>query len=132
MGCRSVSKLFVPEGYDFDLLFKSFYPYSSFLEHTKYANNYDYNKAMLTMGNNKFIENGFFIMKEDVSLFSPVGMIYYEYYNDYDYIDSFIANNKNKLQCIVSRNHLPFGSAQNPNLWDYADNIDTIEFLRSL
>lgn len=132
LGCRSVSKLLVPKGYDFDLLFGSFYRYSYFLEHTKYANNYDYNKAMLLMGNNKFIENGFFIIKEDISLFSPVGMIYYEYYNNYEYVDSFISKNKNKLQCIISRKHIPFGSSQNPNLWDYADDVDTIEFLRSL
>ena len=132
LGCRNVSKLFLPEGFDLDILFKAFFTYSHVLEHKKYANNYDYNKAIFLMGSNKLVENGFLLMKEDQSFFSPVAMLYYEYFQDVNKVDKFIDENKDKLQCIVSEERIPFGSTQEPNLWDYADGVDTIEFLRGL
>ena len=132
LGCRNVSKLFLPKGYDLNKLFEAFFPYSHLIEHKKYGNNYDYNKAIFLMGSNKLIENGFLLMKEDKSLLSPVAMLYYEYYNDINNVEQFIQANADKLQCIVSKKDISFGNTQKPNLWDYADGVDTVDFLREL
>ena len=132
LGCRNVSKLYLPCGYDLNILFKSFYSHKHVIEHKKYGNNYDYNKAIFLMGNNKLIENGFILLKEDSSLYSPVAMLYYEYYNDINDVDTFISKNSDKIQCIVSKNNIPFGNTQKPQLWDYADGVDTIDFLKQL
>ncbi len=132
LGCRNVSKLFLPKGYDLNKLFEVFFPYSHVLEHKKYGNNYDYNKAIFLMGSNKLVENGFLLMKEDKSLLSPVAMLYYEYYEDVHTVDQFIEENAEQLQCVVSKKNIPFGNTQEPNLWDYADGVDTVDFLRKL
>ncbi len=132
LGCRNVSKLFLPKGYDLNKLFEAFFPYSDLLEHKKYGNNYDYNKAIFLMGNNKLIENGFLIMKEDESFLSPVAMLYYEYYDDVQIVEQFIKENADQLQCVVSQKDIPFGNTQKPNLWDYADGVDTVDFLKEL
>jgi hypothetical protein len=132
LGCRNVSKLFLPKGFDLDHLFKAFYPYSYVVEHKKYGNNYDYNKAIFLMGSNKLVENGFLLMKEDKSFLSPVAMLYYEFYNDMRTVEKFVEANAEQLQCVVSKNDIPFGHTQKPNLWDYADGVDIVEFLRDL
>ncbi len=132
LGCRNVSKLFLPKGFNLDNLFKAFFPYSHVVEHKKYGNNYDYNKAIFLMGSNDLIENGFLLMKEDRSLLSPVAMLYYEYYNDISTVEHFVEENAEQLQCVVSKKDIPFGNTQQPNLWDYADGVDTVEFLRAL
>ncbi len=132
LGCRNVSKLFLPKGFDLDNLFKAFYPYSDVVNHKKYGNNYDYNKAIFLMGSNDLIENGFLLMKEDKSLLSPVAMLYYEFYNDMHTVEQFVEENAEQLQCVVSKKDIAFGNTQKPNLWDYADGVDTVEFLRDL
>jgi hypothetical protein len=132
LGCRNVSKLFLPNGYNLNKLFQVFFNYRDLANHKKYANNYDYNKAIFLMGSNKLIENGFLLMKEDKSLFSPVAMLFYEFYDDIIDVNSFVEHNASKLQCVVSKNNTPFGCAQKPNLWDYSDGVDTIDFLRGL
>ena len=132
LGCRNVSKLFLPRGYDLNKLFEAFFLYSHVIEHKKYGNNYDYHKAIFLMGSHKLVENGFLLMKEDKSLLSPVAMLYYEYYDDISIVNQFIEQNAGQLQCVVSKKDIPFGDAQEPNLWDYADGVDTIEFLRGL
>ena len=132
LGCRNVSKLFLPKGYDLNKLFEAFFPYSHVVDHKKYGNNYDYNKAIFLMGSNKLVENGFLLMKEDKSLLSPVAMLYYEYYDDIETVEQFIEENAEQLQCVVSKKDIAFGNTQKPNLWDYADGVDTVEFLRDL
>jgi hypothetical protein len=132
LGCRNVSKLFLPRGYELNKLFEAFFHYSHLVEHKKYGNNYDYNKAIFLMGSNKLVENGFLLMKEDKSLFSPVAMLYYEYYDDVETVEQFIEKNAEQLQCVVSKKDIPFGNTQQPNLWDYADGVDTVDFLREL
>ena len=132
LGCRNVSKLFLPKVYDLNKLFEAFFPYSHLVDHKKYGNNYDYNKAIFLMGKNKLVENGFLLMKEDKSLLSPVAMLYYEYYNDVHTVEQFVEENAEQLQCVVSKKDIPFGNTQQPNLWDYADGVDTIDFLRDL
>ena len=137
LGCRNVSKLFLPKGYDLNQLFEVFFSFQDIVNHKKYANNYDYNKAIFLMGGNKLTENGFLLMKEDSSLQSPVSMLFYEFYDDIEKVKDYIDENSELLQCVVSKENLVkknthFGETQKPNLWDYADNVDTIEFLSSL
>ena len=129
LGCRNVSKIFLPKGYKLDQLFEAFYPFQNVIEHKKYANNYDYNKAIYLMGSHEIIENGFLLLKEDSSLQSPLAMLHYEFYEDFSLVENFIKENNEQLQCVVSKNDIPFGQTQSPNLWNYADGVDTIEFL---
>ena len=129
LGCRNISKLFLPKGYDLNKLFETFFSFEKIIESKKYANNYDYHKAIFLMGNHKITDNGFLLLKEDTSLQSPLAMLYYEFYSEMEEVDNFISDNKEKLQSVVSKKHIAFGQSQNPNLWDYADGVDTIEFL---
>ena len=129
LGCRNISKLFLPEGYDLNKLFEAFFSFQKIIEHKKYANNYDYHKAIFLMGNHQITDNGFLLLKEDVSLQSPLAMLYYEFYSDIEEVEDFISDNKEKLQCVVSKKYITFGQSHNPNLWDYADGVDIIEFL---
>ena len=129
LGCRNVSKVFLPKNYDLDLLFEAFFSFQDIIEHKKYANNYDYNKSIFLMGSHQLIENGFLLLKEDTSLNSPLAMLHYEYYEDMRQVEKYIEENEEKLQCVVSKDKIPFGQAQNPHLWDYADGVDTIAFL---
>ena len=129
LGCRNISKLFLPKGYDLNKLFETFFPFEKIIESKKYANNYDYHKAIFLMGNHKITDNGFLLLKEDASLQSPLAMLYYEFYSEMEEVDNFISDNKEKIQSVVSKKHIAFGQSQNPNLWDYADGVDTIEFL---
>lgn len=133
LGCRNVSKLFVPEGYDFTAFFEAIFAYSDVIHYEKYANNYDYNKAVFLMSNFKLLDNGFLTIKEDVSHASPISSIFYEYYNNPAEINSRLGRESENLQCIVSSNivdnSIPFGTTQQPALWDYADDVDTIAFL---
>ena len=137
LGCRSVSKLFLPDGYDTDKLFKAFYKYKYFLDHKKYMSNYDYNKAIFMMEKYDFLENGFCILRKHNSLASPVSVINYEYYNELNDVCNYIDLNYDLLQCVVAKdeiveNYVPFGKSQNPKLWNYANQVDTINFLKSV
>lgn len=133
LGCRSVSKIFVPQGYNFDLFFEALYPYHPIIEQVKYANNYDYNKAVYLMSEFKLLENGFLILKEDSSYSSPIASLFYEPYTNLKAIKNQLKIDEDKIQCIVSNglleNEVKFGETQKPKLTDYADNIDTIDFL---
>ena len=133
LGCRSVSKVFIPYGYDLDLLFNAFFRHKEVVNHNKYVNNFDYNKAVYLMSKEKFIENGFIILKEESKLGSPIGCLFYEFYNDKKEITKLINNNSDSIQCVVSNinfnNNIKFGQTQCPNINDYADNNDTIKFL---
>ena len=133
LGCRNVTKLYVPKGYDLDHVFKALFHYQEIANHNKYANNYDYNKAVYLLNKIELIENGFLLMKEDEGIHSPVGVLFYEFYDTIEDVNTIIENRKDELQCVVSNaalpQRVPFGKAQSPELWDYADGIDTIEFL---
>ena len=136
LGCRSVSKLFVPQGYDFDLLFQAIYPYKDIIEEQKYANNYDYNKAVYLMSLYKLLENGFLLLKEDEHYGSPIATLFYEYYTNKEALKKKLATDKEKIQCVVGHNfidgEIPFGQTQTPKLWDYADGVNTLTFLLNL
>ncbi len=133
LGCRSVSKLFVPKGYNFECFFKAIYHWHPIINEAKYANNYDYNKAVYLMSEFDMLENGFLMIKEDQSYASPIATVFYEYYDSIDSLKEKLLLDNEKIQCIVSNgfstNEITFGQTQKPQLWDYADNVDTIEFL---
>ena len=136
LGCRNVSKLFIPKGYNFDLFFNGMFPYQDVIKYEKYANNYDYNKAVFLMSNFKLLDNEFLTIKEDASYASPIASIFYEFYDDINDLKNRLQTESDHIQCIVSNNliekSIPFGTTQKPQLWDYADNVDTIEFLLTL
>ncbi|MFO7829971.1 MAG: acyl-CoA reductase [Bacteroidales bacterium] len=137
LGCRNVSKLLVPKDYSFDHFFENIQHYHSIYNHNKYANNYDYNKSVYLMNQVQHLDNGFVILKEDPGLSSPVAVIFFEYYDKIEQVKEYIRLNSDKIQCVVSNlnltdNIIPFGKTQQPELWDYADNVDTMEFLTGL
>lgn len=133
LGCRSVSKLYVPQDYVFDTFFEGIYDYASIIHQDKYANNYDYNKAVYLMSQFKLLENGFLMLKEDESFGSPIATIFYEFYNDLEELKENIEKNSDKIQCVVnnviSPQYIKFGQTQSPTLTDYADGVDTVDFL---
>ncbi len=136
LGCRSVSKLFVPKNYNFDLFFNGIFSYQDVIKYEKYANNYDYNKAVFLMSNFQLLDNEFLTIKEDKSHASPIASVFYEFYDDLNQLKTRLETEKDTIQCVVSNNlienSVAFGQTQQPNLWDYADGIDTIQFLIDL
>ncbi|WP_428228835.1 acyl-CoA reductase [Flavobacterium sp.] len=133
LGCRNVSKLFVPKEYSFVAFFEAIFKYQDVIHYEKYANNYDYNKAVFLMSNFKLLDNGFLTIKEDASYASPISSVFYEFYENIEDLQTRLEADAEQIQCIVSndliKNSIPFGQTQNPQLWDYADNVDTITFL---
>ena len=133
LGCRNVSKLFVPINYNFDAFFKAMYDWHPIINQAKYANNYDYNKAVYLMSEFDMLENGFLMIKEDISYASPIATLFYEYYESLEQINNKLVTDKNHIQCIVSQgfidSEIKFGQTQKPQLWDYADGVDTLAFL---
>mgnify|MGYP005988926387 CR=1 FL=1 len=136
LGCRSVSKLFVPKGYNFDAFFNGMFCKKEIINNAKYANNYDYNKAVYLMSEFDLLENGFLMIKEDESYASPIATIFYEYYSDINRLKEKLHNDSEKIQCVVSKGiidtEIDFGQTQHPQLWDYADGINTLEFLAKI
>lgn len=129
LGCRNVSKIYIPEGYDLSRILNTWKDYSGIADHNKYANNYDFNKAVYLVNQTRFMDTGFLLMKEDQEISSPVAVLYYEYYKSFKTVLRKTETMKDKIQCIVNKSNVPFGEAQMPHLWDYADGIDTLEFL---
>jgi len=134
MGCRSVSKLFLPEGFDIQRVFEPMLKYENIINHNKYANNYDYHRAIFLMNTTKFWDNGFITLTESESLGSPVSVLFFEYYKNLETVKAKLEADKDKLQCVVSlpniiEKSVAFGETQHPQLNDYADNADTIKFL---
>ncbi len=133
LGCRNISKLYVPENYSFDDLFNSFLEYNEVMQHSKYMNNFDYNQAVYLMNRQPFLTNNFVIIIENNALASPVSVLHYEYYKNEMELQQKLSNLKDELQCVVSKSGpvMP-GQTQNPAITDYADNVDTMAFLTSL
>ena len=132
LGCRNVTKLYIPKNYDLNLLFEVFFEYQDVVLNNKYANNYDYYRAIYMMGNQNILENGFIILKEDKALHSPVAVLNYEYYDEKESLVLQLEELKEDIQCIVGMDFIPFGKAQQPNLEDYADGVDTLRFLEAI
>lgn len=139
-GCRNVSKLYVPVDYDFARLFPHFEKYKWLHQHTKYMNNYDYNRTLLLLNNTRHLSNDYLMITENASIPSPVSVLYYEHWHDERILQTQLKLNEEKIQCVVSQNpeqwKLPssvaFGQSQHPALWDYADGVDTVSFLLGL
>lgn len=135
LGCRNVSHLYLPQGFDLDRLFKAFYDHRQVIENKKYGNNYDYNRAILMMEKQPFLENGFLILREENQLHAPAAVLHYSYYQEVSGLDNHLQQQQDQLQCTVGNVSLadvPFGRTQRPALWDYADKVDTLKFLRTI
>jgi hypothetical protein len=137
LGCRNVSKVYLPEHFNTDRLLDNFERYRTLMDHYKYANNYDYNKAAFIMNKTPHLDNGFVLLREDKPFASPISILHYERYKDLNKVKKELNENQEQIQCIVThskafKNRVDFGKAQYPSLWDYADNIDTLQFLLSL
>lgn len=133
LGCRNVSKIYVPEGYDIAHFYEGIADFYEHINHNKYANNYTYHKAILLMNLTKHFDNNFLLLKEDTNIASPLGVMFYEQYTNLDELSKTLENNKDQIQCVVSKislnNSVPLGKAQQPELTDYADGVDTVKFL---
>ncbi|MRT91351.1 acyl-CoA reductase [Ancylomarina sp. 16SWW S1-10-2] len=135
LGCRNVSKLYVPENYDVTKILDEWQVYEPTMDHNKYANNHDYQRSLYLMNAIKHYDNGFLLMKEDKSISSPISVLYYEYYKDLEQVNKHLEKDSENIECIVSQtreNTISFGKTQMPQLNDYADHIDTMAFLCQL
>lgn len=132
LGCRNASKLYVPEGYSFNSFFEAIESYSNLMEHNKYMNNYDYHRALFLLDGIPFLTNNFLIVRENEAYATPVSVLHYEYYSSLNDLELKLASDKELIQCKVGVNGLPFGSAQQPDILDYADGVDTMQWLLSL
>lgn len=129
LGCRSISKIWIPEGYNLSSLTENWKPFEGIINHGKYAANYDFSKAVYMVNKEKFTDTGYLLLRENAALSSPVAVLHYQYYHDHDTAEAELDLLKEKIQCVTGRDHIPFGDAQFPHLWDYADGIDTLDFL---
>ncbi len=132
LGCRNVTKLFLPADFDLDRVFAGLYPYRDIGNHNKYANNYDYHKALWLLNREQLLENGFILVKEDAALVSPVGSLFIERYTDAATLKNYLLTRADVIQCVVGHGFVPFGGSQFPQLTDYADGVDTVGFLVGL
>lgn len=138
LGCRNVTKLFLPENYNTDQLFESFFEWKDIINHPKYANNYDYNRAVFLLGKEKFLDNNFVMLKESESFHSPIAVVHYSYYKNQNELKNVLDQNSEEIQCIVGhptagiQNQIGFGQSQKPGLNDYADGVDVMKFLENL
>ena len=136
LGCRNVSKIYFPEKYDFDKFFNGMFSWKHVINNHKYINNYDYNKAVYLMSNIKLLDNEYLLLKEDTGYSSPISVTFYETYANLEDVKNKLKAEADKIQAIVSNigidNEISFGKAQNPELWDYADGVDTVDFLLKL
>jgi len=132
MGCRNVSHLIIPSGFELNKFFEGIFAFSEVVNNKKYGNNYDYNKAIFLMNQHQLLDNNFVLLRESKELFSPLAMIYYHFYDTVHEIDSYLEQHSEKIQVVVGKDYVPFGKAQQPELMDYADGVDTMRFLESL
>ena len=139
LGCRNVSKIYLPEDYEIKDFFEPLESFKGIFNHFKYNNNYDYNKSIYLVNLAEHYDNGFLLLKPETALSSPLAVLYYENYTALDEVEQVLRENEENIQCVVSSlplnipsGTLAFGAAQHPKLWDYADHVNTIEFLKGL
>ena len=132
LGCRNISQMWIPENFEINRFFEAIYDFNEVINHNKYANNYDYNKAVKLLNEEELLDNGFLLLKEDRSLISPLAVLHYQRYKDLNEVTDFIQQHKDQIQAVVGKDYIPFGYSQKPSLTDYADGIDTLEFLSKL
>ncbi|MBK7692088.1 MAG: acyl-CoA reductase [Bacteroidetes bacterium] len=127
LGCRNVSKILVPRAYDFVPLLTAFNKYDHLKNHNKYRNNYDYNLAIFILNNQYYMSNESLLLSENTSAFSSIAVLHFEYYDAMP-----VMKQSEEIQAIMGKDFIPFGSAQTPTLFDFADGISTIDFINSL
>ncbi len=132
LGCRNVTQLLIPQDFDLDRFFDAIFEFDPIINHNKYANNYDYNKAVYLLNLQELLDNGFILLKEDDSLNSPLGVLYYKRYQGQGEVDDFLNKNQDKIQAVIGHDYIEFGQSQCPELTDYADGVDTMAFLTNL
>lgn len=132
LGCRNVSKIYLPKSMDLNRVIAAFYDYNEIIYHNKYANNFDYNRTVMLLNQEDVLENGFLLFKRSTETASPLATLFYDYYQSEEELRDEIVSKEEQIQCIVGSDYIPFGKAQMPELWEYADNIDTMEFLIGL
>jgi len=132
LGCRNVSKLLVPEGYNFNHLFESVFKYAYLADNKKYANNYEYNRTIYLMATADFLDNNFLIIKPDNQIHAPISVVFYERYKNQEEVQAYLEKNKTEIQCVVGEGYIPFGNSQSPVITDFADDINTMNFLVNL
>ena len=132
LGCRNVSKIYIENGIDIAYFSENWKKWADIIKHKPYANNYLYNKSLLNINKSEYHDSGFFLLVQNDELSSPVSVVNYNYFNDTDSLIDELNKISNKIQCIVSDNNVRFGQTQFPEPWEYADNMDTLEFLLSL
>jgi hypothetical protein len=131
LGCRNVTKVYVPAGYDFRPMLEAFEAYRMFMEQHRYKNNFDFQLSILLLNQQPYMSNEISLLVESPNLFSPIGVLHYEYYQDIHQLNAKLQAEV-EIQCIVGAGHTPFGTSQQPRLDDYADGIDTLKFLCQL
>ncbi len=138
-GCRNVSKLYVPEGYDFTPLLDTLQEYSYIADQSKYYNNYNYYKSIYLVNKEHHLDTGFLLLKENSSLQAPLSVLYFEYYHNLQILNQHLEDIANNIQCMVAKEKtahtsqvLDFGETQQPGWSDYADGVDTMKFLSEL
>ncbi len=135
LGCRNISKLYVPHGYHFDTLLEALHEYREIVNHDKYKNNFDYTLTLWLLNQIPYMNNGCLLLKEDSSLQARIASVHYEYYDDLAELDNLLEVHKEEIQCVVGHGSLqftqmiPFGTSQEPGLTDYPDGVDVMEFL---
>ncbi len=135
LGCRNVSKLYVPHGYQFDALLEALHEYRELVLHDKYKNNFDYNFTLYILNNIPHLNNGCLLLREESGLQARIASVHYEYYDDLQEIDQLLAAKREEIQCVVSQvkvngfDIIPFGKSQEPSLTDYPDGVDVMDFL---
>lgn len=136
LGCRNVSKIYLPLNYDLKSLFPEWESFSHIANHHKYHNNYHYQRTIMLVNQSPHLDNGFVLMQQNENLVSPIGVLYYEYYDQMNDLQRRLQLLQDKIQCIVTNENFPgkikFGKAQMPDINDFADNIDTMKFLSNL
>tara|TARA_B110000902_G_scaffold265356_1_gene349400 strand:- start:10780 stop:11823 length:1044 start_codon:yes stop_codon:yes gene_type:complete len=132
LGCRNVSYLLLPEGFELSRFFEGVISYGEVIHNNKYGNNYDYNKAVYLMNKLEILDNNFCLLRESNELFSPLSMIHYQFYKDQSDIDNYIKEHESKIQVVVGRDYLDYGQAQCPGFNDYADGVDVMQWLNKL
>ena len=131
LGCRNVTKIYVPADYDFVPLLEAFRKYNYQADHHKYKNNYDYNLALHLLNKKYYMTNGSILLIEDAGIFSPISQLNYEFYSGNDDLTARLPAARD-LQCVVGKSFIPFGGAQCPSISEYADGVDTLKFLADL
>ncbi len=131
LGCRNVTKIFVPEKYDFAPLLNAFRKYSYFFDHNKYRNNYDYQLALALLNNIYYMTSDSLLLIENESVFSPIGQLNYAFYDNRETVITSLQNNQD-IQCVIGNGLVAFGQAQQPSLTDFADGVDTMKFLSAI